>query len=107
MSTPESKVKRKINALLKNYEDIVYSYMPVPSGYGKRTVDYLLCVDGMFAALEAKPDGKQPTPTQSDVLAKVKRANGATFVVNDDESLRVFGNYLELIRRNKERTSTQ
>ena len=93
--TPEGKIKFKIKKVLDKYESSIYSYMPVPGGYGKQTVDYLGCFHGRFFAIEAKRPGKDPTTKQAQVLADVMIAGGMTFVINDDESLARFERWLE------------
>ena len=97
--TPEGKIKKKLNQLLDSYGESVYRYMPVPSGFGKQAVDYFLCVDGLFVAVEAKPPGGKPTARQSDTLDDVKRAGGSSFVVNDEVSLSAFKQFLDGILR--------
>jgi hypothetical protein len=71
--------------------------MPVPSGFGRRTVDYLVCADGLFLAIEAKrPDGVL-TEHQKGTLEDIRKAGGWTFVVNDDDSLDAFEQFLQAI----------
>jgi len=79
--TPEGRVKKAIRKVLDRYVDI-YSYMPVPSGYGERTLDYLLCVAGHFVAIEAKAPGKHPTKLQELCMADISAAGGTTFVID-------------------------
>ena len=58
VATPEHKIKQQIKAILDKYGDDIYWYMPVPTGYGKRTLDFLGCAWGIFFAIEAKRSGK-------------------------------------------------
>jgi hypothetical protein len=95
--TPEGRIKRKINLLLATYGDDVYYFMPVPGGYGRRTVDYLGCVRGVFFAIEAKRPRAKPTPLQTGTLEQVSAANGNSFVVNDEASLGVFKKFLDYV----------
>lgn len=78
--TPEAAVKEKVTALLNSYAGIWY-YMPVPTGYGKRTVDYLGCFRGVFFAIETKAEGKQPTPLQFQTIEDIEGAYGTVFIV--------------------------
>jgi hypothetical protein len=96
--TPEARTKQKINKLLDSYDGRIYKYMPVPGGYGKTTIDYLLCFDGLFIGIEAKAPGEKPTPRQNDVLADIRAAGGSTFVIDDDYSLEIFASFLRQIR---------
>jgi penicillin-binding protein-related factor A (putative recombinase) len=61
--------------------------MPVPSGYGATTVDYLCCYRGHFFAIEAKAPGKVPTPRQDYVLEQIRLAGGSTFVIAGEADL--------------------
>lgn len=85
MSTPEGRVKDAIRKLLAKY-DGMYFYMPVPSGYGRTTIDFLGCYRGRFFAIEAKAPGKKPTLKQSDALQAIAAAMGKTFVVDNVSS---------------------
>lgn len=95
--TPEGHIKNKINKLLDSYSGRVYKFMPVPSGYGKVTIDYLICFDGLFVGVEAKKPKGKPTARQDGVLEDIRAAGGSTFVVNDEESLDVFRMFLESV----------
>jgi hypothetical protein len=93
--TPEGRIKKKIRDVLDRYKGRIYVYMPVPSGYGKATVDYLICFNGLFVVIEAKKLHGKPTSRQDGVLDDVRAARGVTFVINDDESLDAFALFLE------------
>ena len=71
--------------------------MPVPSGYGKATIDYFCCVTGIFLGIEAKAPGEKPTARQEAVLEDIRRAGGSTFVVSDDVSLGVLEQFLHTV----------
>lgn len=87
MPTPEYKIKAKFNKRLKEIK-LVWRFMPVPSGYGLPSLDYLLCVGGYFVAVEAKAGPKkQPTPRQDATMAEIKAAGGFVFVIYDDDSI--------------------
>jgi hypothetical protein len=95
--TPEAKTKQKIKKLLDSYGDRVYSYMPVPSGYGKPTIDYLVCFDGLFIGIEAKKPGAKPTERQQGALAAIYAAGGTAFVIDSEESLKILENFLKSV----------
>jgi hypothetical protein len=99
--TPEGKIKAKIKKLLDSYGERLYYFMPVPTGYGKRSVDYLCCVDGLFFAIEAKRPGAKPTAYQEITLQQIRFAGGTVFVINGDggiEALRRFVDYVVIYR---------
>lgn len=89
--TPEGRVKAAISKLLNKYveKDKLYYWMPVPSGYGTRQVDYIGCHFGTFFCVEAKAPGNKTTPLQDQFLNRVDEAGGVYFVIDgeDEESL--------------------
>jgi hypothetical protein len=95
MPTPEGRIKNKIKLLLDSYGDRVYTYMPVPAGYGKRTLDYLGCINGEFFAIEAKRPGGKPTSLQSGTIEDICNAGGAAFVVHNDDTLADLKSWLD------------
>jgi hypothetical protein len=76
--TPEGEVKKQLKELLDGYEKI-YIFNPVPSGYGKSSLDTLLCYRGKFIAIEAKAPGKEPTPRQRFTTREILAAGGKVF----------------------------
>lgn len=69
--------------MLKSVEGVFYT-MPVPSGFGESTLDYLGCYRGRFFAVETKALGKKPTPRQQLIIESMKRAGAAVFVIDGD-----------------------
>lgn len=88
MSTPEGKVKRKVNAALAPVARL-WKFMPVQTGYGRPALDYLLCVNGRFVAIETKAKGKKPTTRQKQTTAELEAAGAKVFIVDDTQSLQV------------------
>lgn len=80
MTTPEGHTKKKLRDILARY-DGMYTYWPVPSGYGKTTVDCLGCYRGRFFIVETKAEGKKPTLRQTGELQNAERAMGKAFVM--------------------------
>lgn len=93
--TPEGKVKAKITKLLKSYAPELWYFMPVPGGFGVRTVDYIGCYKGLLFVIEAKRPGKDATDLQKLTMKTVRDAGGAAFMVNDDETLNAFKQWLD------------
>lgn len=85
-ATPEVRVKREIRACLNKLG--AYSFMPVQTGYGQKTLDYLCCVPGLvtpamvgqrigfFVAVEAKRAGVYPTKFQELTTKTIVDAGG-------------------------------
>ena len=87
--TPEGKVKAKLKVALDKAFPDHYRFMPVQSGYGAKTLDVLLCVNGRFIGVETKAPGKKPTPLQESTIAAMEAAGALVLVVSDDTSLRL------------------
>lgn len=98
-STPESKVKAKIKAILKEHG--VYYAMPIGTGYGNAGVpDFLCCVNGRFVAIEAKANGGKTTALQDKNIRDIQAAGGITCVLNED-NVSALGGYLNLMTEKK------
>jgi len=98
-STPESKVKAKIKAILK--ANGVYYAMPIGTGYGNAGVpDFLCCFNGRFLAIEAKANGGKTTALQDKNLRDIENAGGITCVLNED-NVSALGGYLNLMKEKK------
>lgn len=95
MSTPEAKVKAKIDKMLSQFKG-VWSYSPQSGIYGAAGIpDRVACVNGHFIGIEAKADRtKKPTRLQSQCMAKIETAGGKCFVVYDDETLEEARQYI-------------
>lgn len=94
-TTPESKVKAKIKAILK--ERGIYYAMPIGTGYGNAGVpDFLCCFGGKFLAIEAKAKGGKTTALQDKNLRAIEAAGGITYIINED-SVAVLAGFLKLM----------
>jgi len=108
--TPEGRVKAAIDALLARYK--IYSasragafptnaegwyYKPVQgSAFGVSGIpDYIFFYKGLGGAIEAKAPGKKPTGFQALQLSAIKASGGAVFVIDGEESLKVFEEWLD------------
>jgi hypothetical protein len=87
-------MKRAISAVLANYKDYVYYHMPVPTGYGTSTLDYIgvCCARGF--AIEAKREKGRPTLRQIGVIGQMERAGVRVFVINSPETLEELNQWL-------------
>jgi hypothetical protein len=82
--TPEGKVKAMVKKGLASLKPDPYIFMPVQSGFGSTTLDFLGCVAGKFIAIETKADGtKKLTPRQVATMDQIHLAGGKVFVVYD------------------------
>lgn len=95
--TPEGKIKAKINKALKTVGPI-FKYMPVPTGFGRATLDYLLCYRRGFVAVEAKKDAaSELTPRQMITINELLAAGARVFVVYDQASLEEMINEMKFV----------
>lgn len=85
--TPEGRVKKMVKKALDDLGHACYRFMPVQSGFGAKTLDYLLCINGRFVAIETKAPGKNPTPLQSLTIHEIEAAGGIALVVSDEATL--------------------
>lgn len=97
--TPEGKVKAAINKVVDNYvkSGDVYKFMPVPGGFGPSSLDYILCVQGMFVAIEAKRPGGKATARQHFIARQIKNAGGKVFFIEDAAGLSEFIEFLNWV----------
>jgi hypothetical protein len=77
-------VKKALDALGDN----CWRFMPVQSGYGTPSLDFMICVKGHFIAIETKKDAATPlTSRQSSTVRDMVKAGGRVFVVYDQGTL--------------------
>lgn len=82
--TPEGRVKRKVDAVLRGYAGC-YIIKPATGGYGSSGVpDYVVLLSGHFLGIECKSGGNEPTQLQIKNLYDIAKAGGYSFVVNED-----------------------
>lgn len=86
----EKTVKARVTKLLKEHK--CYYFMPVQSGYGAASLDYLGCHAGHFFSIETKAPGKHPSPRQELTIEEIEGAGGAAFVIGESyyEDLNTF-----------------
>lgn len=82
MSTPESRVKKKVRELLVKYG--VYVFSPVQTGFGARTLDLLCCHRGQFFAIETKAAGKKMTEQQCAIGRRIELSLGKVFCISSE-----------------------
>lgn len=90
--TPEGEIKEKVKKLL--VEHGAYFFMPVQTGYGKRTLDFLCCMRGQFFAVETKRAKEKLTALQNAIAREMMDAGGLVFAVHDEETLAYLSKFL-------------
>lgn len=86
MTTPEGRVKGQVNRALKPIARL-WKFMPVQQGYGIPALDYLICVNGRFIAIETKARGKSLTTRQQQTKLEMEAAGAKVFIVDSPEAL--------------------
>lgn len=82
MATPESKVKAKIHAILKERGAYAVNYIGGISA-NNGTPDILACLNGRFIGIEAKAGKNKPTDLQTLNLKRIDEAGGLALVINE------------------------
>lgn len=92
----ERDVKRKVSALLSlaMEHDPLYVWMPVVTGYGKRSVDYIFCLQGQFVAIETKATGEWLRPDQRQRARDMLKSGAKVFVISEEDGYRALERYL-------------
>ena len=81
--TPEGKVKKKVQQILKDRG--AYYFSPVTGGFGRSGVpDIVACFHGRFIGIECKVGSNKPTALQLKNLADIETAGGVSLVINED-----------------------
>lgn len=92
--TPEGRVKRQIGLLLEEFN--LWAFKPVQFGYGKRALDYIICIAGRFLVIEVKrPDMDDITPYQRITAREVYTAGGTVFIIHGPDGIAALRRWLE------------
>jgi hypothetical protein len=96
-STPEAKMKKKVDAVLKEFG--VWFFAPQSGIYGRSGIpDRIACVDGRMVGIEVKAPGAKRgvTALQEKTMKDMIAAGASCFVVDSDESLHILRMSLKL-----------
>ena len=81
--TPEGRTKAQIKKIL--HELGAWYAMPMGTGYGHSGIpDFLICLNGVFIAIEAKAGKGTTTALQERELKRISEAGGIALVVHED-----------------------
>lgn len=81
-TTPEGKVKKNIDKILKKHG--VWFFKPMTYGRGRSGIpDYICCVFGAFFSIEAKAGNNEPTAAQDKEGQLIQKSGGWWIVVNE------------------------
>ena len=96
-STPEAKMKKKVDAVLK--EAGIWFFAPQSGIYGRSGIPDRIGIlpGGRILAIEVKAGTKYGlTALQEKTLTDIRRAGGSTWVVHDEQSLTVLRTALKM-----------
>lgn len=93
MTTPEAKVKMAVRKVLERMR--AYFFMPVQSGMGSRTLDFLICYRGHFFSVETKAPGEKPTALQESCIKKIIKAGGDAIVIDSVEKAELLEHWMK------------
>ena len=79
--TPEGKVKDRIKVILDEWG--CWYDMPVPGGYGRSTLDFIVCCNGYMLLIEAKAQNGIMTSRQLATSAAAKKAGAKVLLINE------------------------
>lgn len=93
-TTPEGRIKRKLDKVLK--AEGVWFYSPQAGPFGVAGIpDRVACVYGHFVGIECKADKtKKPTALQMKCMRDIEAAGGKCFVAYDDETIETVREYI-------------
>jgi len=93
-TTPEGKIKNKLDKMLKSEK--VWFYSPQAGPFGRAGVpDRVAILEGQFIGIECKADRtKKPTALQLKCMKEIEMAGGKCFVVYDDETINEVREYI-------------
>lgn len=104
MATPEGKIKRWFDKMLK--DEGVWFFSPQAGPYGKAGIPDrigIIPVTGQLFGAEIKADAsKKPTALQERCMAEITSAGGKCFVVYDKETIEQVREYIVSARSSRQ-----
>lgn len=93
----ERDVKKRVSRLLSlaMEHDPLYVWMPVVTGFGKRSLDYICCVRGQFVAIETKATGEWLRPDQRQRARDILKSGAKVFIISGSDGYGALERYLE------------
>jgi hypothetical protein len=85
MHGPEHQVKKRVTQYFKDHN--IYYFMPVQTGYGTTSLDYLCCWQGLFVGIECKAGSNDLTNRQRMTMHAILSAGGKCLVIRDTDNV--------------------
>lgn len=86
----EKQVKAVISKALRAMGSKVWAFMPVQTGFGATALDYLVCINGQFVAIETKAPKGKLTDRQQATVDRLLDAGAIVFVIEGVEQAHVW-----------------
>jgi hypothetical protein len=111
--TPEGKVKDMVKKVLEEFEGdlqpyivngneymvrALYSFWPVPSGFGASSLDCIVSYYGRAIYIEVKAANKKPTPRQELTIAQANQSGALVYVIDGEHGCEQLRAALQLIK---------
>lgn len=93
MYKKEADLKADVKELLTKVK--AKYFMPVPHGYSEGAVDFLVCYEGHFLAIETKIHPRKATKLQLDFLVAIYKAGGSAVLAYDLEEVHLALSHIE------------
>ena len=86
-NTPEGKIKRKLDMMLK--QEGIWFFSPQAGPFGRAGIpDRIAIIGGRFIGIECKADKtKKPTALQVKAMKEIEMAGGKCFLVYDADTI--------------------
>ncbi len=78
----EKRVKDAVKRLLTAHK--CYTFMPVQTGFGSATLDFIGCHKSRFFSIETKAPGQKPSPRQELIMDMMNASGAAVFVIGEE-----------------------
>lgn len=81
--------------MLAKYDEFIWYFKPVQSGYGKRALDYVCCIRGLFVCIETKAPGEDLTRHQVITAAQVIQKGGGVWIISQLATVDAFEQWIQ------------
>lgn len=89
---PRTERKLKVEVMAMLDEVGAWTFMPVPTGMQRATLDFLGCYKGRFFAIETKRPGEVPTARQTAEIQRIRDAGGFAIWGDTSNHIRTYFN---------------
>ena len=95
--TPEGIVKRDLKKMFKQFEPLLYYFMPVQAGYGAAALDFHCSYRSFAFFVETKAPGGKLTPRQTNTKERMEQSHAPVFVVRNAKDIEALKQWMLLM----------